>query len=135
MHEGECEIMNKKNNHSVELEALFGPFDDAWTSTTRSIRINGRVTSVRLENFYWRIIYDIGSTQNMPLPKLMTVLSGIAKNSETEHTNFTSFLRVCCGSYLQGLKQNTNARRAKNLSSESSQAEWAVRKTGTSSAL
>lgn len=127
--------MTGKTNNSAELEALFGPFDDSWTSTTRSIRINGRVTSVRLENFYWQIISDISSMLNMPLPKLMTVLYGIVKNNETEYTNFTSFLRVCCGSYLQGLKQNTNARRAKNLSSESSQAEWAVRKTGTSSAL
>lgn len=132
LQERELGIMSGLVNHSAELVALFGPFDDAWNSTTRSIRINGRVTSVRLENFYWRIIYDIASSQNMPLPKLMTALSRIAKNSETKHTNFTSFLRVCCGSYLHAQRENANM--VKNQGAESAQPECALRQTGTSSA-
>lgn len=88
-------------NQASEIRSLVGPFDEAWVCTTRSIRINGKVTSVRLENFYWNVIRGIAQEKSMPLPKLMTIFSGIAKSSETEHANFTSFLRVCCGRYLQ----------------------------------
>lgn len=94
--------MSETNNHSAIL-GLFEPFDDEWKSTTRSIRINGKVTSVRLENFYWRIIREIAALQDIAVPQLLTVLSKTAKSSEstTEHTNFTSFVRVCCGRYIQ----------------------------------
>lgn len=92
--------MNELNNH-LDLNTLFGPINSEWTSTTRSIRINGKVTSVRLENFYWRVLTDIAESQNLMLSQLMTELSRMAKNSETEHTNFTSFVRVCCVRYLE----------------------------------
>ena len=97
--------MSDKTNNSNIL-SLFEPFDDEWKSTTRSIRINGKVTSVRLENFYWRIIRDIADKQGIAVPQLMTVLSKTAKDSEpeTDHTNFTSFIRVCCGRFI--LKRN-----------------------------
>ena len=49
------------------IVALFEPFDDEWKSTTRSIRINGTVTSVRLENFYWRVVSEIAEKQDLSL--------------------------------------------------------------------
>lgn len=80
---------------------LFGPIDDDWESTTRSIRISGKVTSVRLENFHWRIVKEIAEDENLLLSQLMTKLSRLASNSQGEHVNFTSFVRVCCARYLQ----------------------------------
>ncbi len=103
--------MSGQTDLSPTLVVLSEPFDDAWNSTTRSIRIKGKVTSVRLENFYWQVIRDIASKQNMPLPVLMTAFSELSKSSETNHTNFTSFLRVCCGRYLQGNTTNINDRK------------------------
>ena len=87
-------------NDNADLLALFEPFDDDWKSTTRSIRIDGTVTSVRLENFYWLVVGEIAENQGLQVPQLMTRLSKTAKSGETEHTNFTSFIRVCCGRYL-----------------------------------
>lgn len=91
--------MLENENHS-QLTTLFAPFDDEWSSTTRSIRIDGKVTSVRLENFYWRIVAEMAAKEGLLVPKLITRLNKAAKNSSTEHTNFTSFVRVCCGRYL-----------------------------------
>lgn len=88
-------------NKQLDSITLFGPIDDEWKSTTRSIRINGKVTSVRLENFYWRVIADIAENQELMLSQLMTKLSRLAENSDTDHTNFTSFVRVCCVRYLE----------------------------------
>lgn len=85
---------------NLGLLALFEPFDSDWKSTTRSIRIDGTVTSVRLETFYWRVVNDIAEQQKLQVPDLMTRLSRVAKSGTTEHTNFTSFVRVCCGRYL-----------------------------------
>ena len=73
-------------NNQTDLNKLFGAIES--NSATRSIRINGKVTSVRLENFYWRVLTDIAESQNLMLSQLMTELSRMAKNSETEHTNF-----------------------------------------------
>jgi len=82
--------------------AIFEPLDDEWQSTTRSIRIDGTVTSVRLENFYWRVVGEIARRNGLQIPQLMTSLSKAAKSGETKHSNFTSFIRVCCGRYLDG---------------------------------
>ncbi len=84
------------------LQELLGPFNKDWKSTTRSIRIDGTVTSVRLETFYWHVLGEIAQKSNMQVPELMTRLSRVAKSGVTNHTNFTSFVRVCCGRYLDG---------------------------------
>ena len=91
------------------IVALFEPFDDEWKSTTRSIRINGTVTSVRLENFYWRVVSEIADKQDIAVPQLMSALSRTAKEDTTEHTNFTSFVRVCCGRYLHSHSKSLKA--------------------------
>lgn len=92
--------MTTDNTEQSELLALFEPFDDEWKSATRSIRIDGTVTSVRLENFYWRVVAEIAAQEGLQVPQVMTQLSKAAKTGETKHTNFTSFVRVCCGRYL-----------------------------------
>lgn len=90
---------------------LFGPYDDEWSSTTRSIRIDGTVTSVRLENVYWRVIDDIARQNNLRVPQLMTELQIAAKSGNIIHTNFTSFIRVCCCRYLSTLSKTTSHRK------------------------
>ena len=101
-------IQMSEPNTKLDLIRLFGPVDDEWTSTTRSIRIHGKVTSIRLENFYWCVVAEIAESQSLMLPQLMTKLSKYAKNSESEHSNFTSFIRVCCVRYLDNLPSVNN---------------------------
>ena len=84
----------------VSTSALFEPFDEEWSSTTRSIRIDGTVTSVRLENFFWRVLGDVANEEGLQVPQLLTRLSKISRSGETTHSNFTSFIRVCCGRYI-----------------------------------
>ena len=95
-------------NNQTDLNKLFGAIES--NSATRSIRINGKVTSVRLENFHWRVLTEIAESQNLMLSQLMTKLSRLAKNSDTDYTNFTSFVRVCCVRYLEKSKDTEIAK-------------------------
>lgn len=71
-----------------------------WQSITRSVRIDGVATSIRLESFFWSILDDIGDRDGMSVGRLIGRL--YAESIEEGHApeNFTSFLRVCCGRYL-----------------------------------
>ncbi|WP_319520099.1 ribbon-helix-helix domain-containing protein [uncultured Martelella sp.] len=80
---------------------LFIAADPAlWESTTRSIRIDGMVTSIRLENFFWTVLAEIGGRDGLATTQLITKLYHEANEAGHDSGNFTSFLRVCCGRYL-----------------------------------
>lgn len=83
------------------INTLFDQADPSlWDSTTRSIRIDGTVTSVRLENFFWKVLGKMGEEEGLQIPQLLTKLSKQSVPTENELTNFTSFVRVSCGRYL-----------------------------------
>ncbi|TYC51667.1 ribbon-helix-helix domain-containing protein [Rhodobacterales bacterium] len=71
-----------------------------WESATRSMRIDGMVTSVRLENFFWKVLEEIGERDRMNVVQLITKLHHESVDAGHDLGNFTSFLRVCCGRYL-----------------------------------
>lgn len=71
-----------------------------WESTTRSLRIDGMVTSVRLETFFWSTLEEIATRDGMNVVQLITKLYHESIDAEHDLGNFTSFLRVCCGRYL-----------------------------------
>ncbi|WP_150525500.1 ribbon-helix-helix domain-containing protein [Roseibium sediminis] len=71
-----------------------------WASTTRSMRIDGMVTSVRLENFFWTALEEIAERDRMTVVQLITKLHYESIDAGHDLGNFTSFLRVCCGRYL-----------------------------------
>ena len=71
-----------------------------WESSTRSLRIDGMVTSVRLENFFWSILEEIAARDGMTPPQMITRLYHESIDANHDLGNFTSFLRVCCGRYL-----------------------------------
>nr|WP_272211069.1 ribbon-helix-helix domain-containing protein [Marinicella sp. W31]MDC2876957.1 ribbon-helix-helix domain-containing protein [Marinicella sp. W31] len=73
---------------------------EQWDSTTRSIRIDGMVTSVRLENFFWHVLADISARDGLNTTQLIAKLFHEAIEAGHDSGNFTSFLRVCCGRYL-----------------------------------
>jgi len=72
-----------------------------YESRTRSLRIHGAVTTVRLENLFWNVLQEIsereGMTTNQFLEKLHDEL--FARYGEPP-MGFASFLRVCCLRYL-----------------------------------
>ncbi len=67
-----------------------------WESQTRSIRMDGMVTSVRLENMFWAILEEISVKDGMNVPQLLHQLYNESIDEGHDLSNFTSFLRVCC---------------------------------------
>lgn len=76
---------------------LFIDADPAlWTSHTRSFRMDGMVTSVRLEEMFWRTLETIGKRDDLTVPQLLHRLYNESLDAGHDLGNFTSFLRVCC---------------------------------------
>jgi predicted DNA-binding ribbon-helix-helix protein len=71
-----------------------------WESSTRSLRIDGVVTSIRLEGFFWDTLQEIAFRDDMTVIQLITKLYFEAMDADHDIGNFTSFLRVCCSRYL-----------------------------------
>ncbi len=68
---------------------------------TRSLRIGGHGTSVRLESLFWTILEEIAESQKMSLGKLLTKLSEEVLELHGNVQNFASLLRCSCLIYLQ----------------------------------
>jgi predicted DNA-binding ribbon-helix-helix protein len=76
---------------------LFIDADTAlWASQTRSFRMDGMVTSVRLEDMFWRTLETIGARDDLTVPQLLHRLYNESLDAGHDIGNFTSFLRVCC---------------------------------------
>ncbi|MCZ2723134.1 ribbon-helix-helix domain-containing protein [Marinomonas sp. 15G1-11] len=73
---------------------------ELWGSSTRSLRIDGMVTSIRLENSFWTILEEIASRDEMNIPQMVTRLYHESIDAGHDLGNFTSFLRVCAMRYL-----------------------------------
>ncbi|MGP0061700.1 MAG: ribbon-helix-helix domain-containing protein [Beijerinckiaceae bacterium] len=71
-----------------------------YETRTRSLRLHGVSTSLRLENLFWTILTEIGARDSMTLNQLITKLYDELTEAGFEKANFASFLRVCCARYL-----------------------------------
>ena len=67
---------------------------------TRSVRLMGHATSVRLESKFWVIVEDIAESQDMTLSRFLTKLYEEALDIHGEVSNFASLLRCCCLNFL-----------------------------------
>jgi predicted DNA-binding ribbon-helix-helix protein len=80
---------------------IFAGQDPAnYAYETRSVRLGGHATSVRLEAKFWVVIEEIAAAQGMPLAKFLTKLHDEALEIHGELHNFASLLRCCCLNYL-----------------------------------
>ena len=77
-----------------------GAHPDGWKNQTRSVRLAGSVTSIRLENYFWRVLEDIAQRDHLNVPTLLKRLYQESIDAGHDITNYTSFLRVCCLRYL-----------------------------------
>jgi predicted DNA-binding ribbon-helix-helix protein len=68
---------------------------------TRSLRIGGHSTSVRLETLFWTTLEGMAASQGMSLGKFMTTLSEEVLERHGSVRNFASLLRCSCLLYLQ----------------------------------
>lgn len=72
-----------------------------YESRSRSVRIAGVVTSIRLENMVWDVIAEIAQHNDMTTNQLISKLYEEIIESRGEVPNFASFLRVSCLRYLR----------------------------------
>lgn len=75
---------------------FIGADPQLWESQTRSIRMDGMVTSVRLENMFWMVLEEIAARDDLNVPQLLHQLYNESIDEGHDLGNFTSFLRVCC---------------------------------------
>ena len=71
-----------------------------YESRSRSLRIRGVVTTLRLENQFWDILSEIAEVDGMSTNQLITKLYEEVMDYRGEVVNFASFLRVSCMRYL-----------------------------------
>ena len=84
-----CEIFAGQNPKNYAFE-------------TRSVRLMGHVTSVKLETKFWEVIEEIADAQNMTQAQFLTQLYSEALEIHGEISNFASLLRCCCLMFKSG---------------------------------
>lgn len=67
-----------------------------FRQTSRSLRIWGQSTSVRLEEAFWNILGDIADSQGMTVPRLVAILHDEATENHGNVSNLASLLRTTC---------------------------------------
>jgi predicted DNA-binding ribbon-helix-helix protein len=82
-----------------------------WTYRTKSLRIDGVVTSIRLEEFFWDILEELSFRDGMTINQAITKLYHESLDADHDISNFTSFLRVCCSRYLSLIADGDLTRR------------------------
>lgn len=65
----------------------------------RSLRINGVITTIRLENLFWQTLSELASDSGLTTNQLIAKFHEEITLHVGEVTNFTSFLRVTCLRY------------------------------------
>jgi predicted DNA-binding ribbon-helix-helix protein len=73
----------------------------SYAYETRSVRLSGFPTSVRLEARFWQIIEEIARKQDMTVGKFLSQLHDEALEMHGEVSNFASLLRCSCLTYLE----------------------------------
>lgn len=71
----------------------------SYESRTRSVRLHGVVTSLRLENLHWSVLEEIAGRDGLTVAQLIERLYDELVADRGAVGNFSSFLRVCALRY------------------------------------
>jgi len=81
---------------------LFKTQDPAtYAAETRSVRLHGHATSIRLEAAYWDTLEEIAGHEGVSLARFCAILHDEMQQQGGEIGNFASMLRVTCLHYLR----------------------------------
>lgn len=69
---------------------------ESYVYETRSIRLNGQSTSIRLEKMFWKILEQISAFEGMSVPCFISALHREVLLMWGPVPNFTSHLRCIC---------------------------------------
>lgn len=76
---------------------IFAAQDPAdYFCETRSIRLNGHSTSIRLESVFWRVLESIAAREGLSTPQFLSQLHDEVLELRGEVRNFASLLRCAC---------------------------------------
>jgi predicted DNA-binding ribbon-helix-helix protein len=97
------DVSNKKTAkwETIMCRIFAGQNPQTYAYETRSVRLSGHPTSVRLEARFWDIIEDIARAQNMTVGKFLSQLHDESLEIHGEPSNFASLLRCSCLVYLE----------------------------------
>lgn len=68
---------------------------------TRSVRLGGHVTSIRLEAMFWNILEEIAARENSAVGRFLSTLHDEVLAFDRTPQNFASLLRCACLTYLR----------------------------------
>jgi len=94
------------------VQVFAGQTPESYASHTRSLRLAGHATSIRLEACFWLILDEIAASQDLSTPRFLSMLYDEALNLHGEVANFTSLLRVSCLKYMESQAKAARAARA-----------------------
>ncbi len=81
-------------------EIYSGAEPELFELRTRSIRIDGVVTSIRLEAVFWQLIEEIAEDADISVAVFLTRIYREVIAREGKVSNFASLLRVACTTWL-----------------------------------
>ena len=76
---------------------------------TRSVRLGGHATSIRLEAMYWTMLEEIAAVQRVTLGRFLSKLHDETLDLNDEPHNFASLLRCACLTYAMEIKGRAGA--------------------------
>ena len=77
----------------------------SYECQTRSIRIHGHSTSLRLEAAFWAMLEEMAVSEDTDLNKLVARLHDEVLELNGEIRNFASLLRCCCLVYASHVRE------------------------------
>lgn len=91
---------------------IFAGQDPAtYECETRSLRLNGQSTSIRLERAFWSALNEIAAAEGLSMPQFISKLHSEVLELHGEARNFTSLLRCACLVHLSRVAQESPAAR------------------------
>lgn len=75
-------------------EIFIGADPHSYDNRTRSVRLHGVITSIRLENLFWSVLEEIAQRDGLGVVQLIEKLYDELMQARGEAGNFASFLRV-----------------------------------------
>ncbi|WP_102108725.1 ribbon-helix-helix domain-containing protein [Oceaniglobus roseus] len=78
---------------------------DRYALTTRSLRLEGYSTSIRLENAFWEVLERMAASEGRALSDLIAELHREVESRREGPMNFSSILRASCLIFLENHDQ------------------------------
>lgn len=81
-----------------------------YEPVTRSVRLHGVVTSIRLEERFWKVLDEMSRRERQPTARVLSSLYDEVFELRGEVRNFASFLRVTCSLFLEQARAEAETR-------------------------